>query len=83
MTTESIPGLGEANGIFVRADGTRLITTTKNTLALHLPPSGMLATIAGNKDDEDAMFQDGQGTDACFGCPSRMTVDLGLSLIHI
>ena len=51
VTTESIPGLGGVNGIFVRADGTRLFTTL--TTLMQLPRSGMLATIAGDKNEED------------------------------
>ena len=47
--TESIPGLVVVHGIFVRADGTRLFTTSKDTLALHLPPSGFSGDHRGGQ----------------------------------
>ena len=67
--------------MLVRADGTRLVTTTKDALALHLPSTDSWATIAGDKDDEDEGFKDGQGTDACFSSPGRITVDHGVNIV--
>ena len=46
VTTESIPRLGFMNGMFVRADDTRLFTAD-HTLALHNPSTGVLSTVAG------------------------------------
>ena len=44
--------MGLINGIFVLADGTRLVTTAEHTLLL-IAPSGRLATIAGEDAEED------------------------------
>jgi hypothetical protein len=72
VTTESITGLGDVYGMFVLADGTRLFTTSKHTLDLQLPSTGMPATIAGRKEDG---FEDGKGADARFASPDGFTVD--------
>ena len=81
VTTESIPGLGEVNGMFVRADGTRLFSTNMDTL-LQLPPSGMLSTIAGNSEEE-AGYEDGAGIAARLSQPEGMTVDLGGNIVLV
>ena len=72
VTTVTIPGLGVPCGIFVLADGTRLFSSGKTIL--QLPPSGRLATIAGNPEEEGAL-KDGQGIFARFNGPNRLTVD--------
>jgi hypothetical protein len=58
--------------MFVLGDGTRLFSSG-NTI-LQLPPSGRLATIAGNPE-EDGALKDGQGIFARFNAPNRLTVD--------
>jgi len=68
-----VPGLGVPNGMFVMADGNRLVSTSKHTLQL-LTPAGQLALIAGD-EDEDAGFEDGKGANARFNFPNGMTVD--------
>ena len=57
VTSEAVPGLGGVNGMFVRGDGTRLFSSNKNTLLLHLPSAGMLTLVAGNHKDG---FKDGE-----------------------
>jgi hypothetical protein len=59
--------------MFVLGDGTRLFSSG-NTI-LQLPPSGRLATIAGDPQDEEGAFKDGQGIFARFNAPNRLTVD--------
>jgi hypothetical protein len=73
VTTVTIPGLGLTNGIFVLGDGTRLFSSAHDTI-LQLPPSGRLATIAGNPEEAGAL-KDGQGIFARFNGPNRLTVD--------
>ena len=65
-TTVTIPGMGLLNGVFVLADGTRLVTTDEHTL-LQIPPSGRLATVAGTAtaaqdeaEDESAKWISGR-----------------------
>ncbi len=48
VITLAVPGLSEANGIFMLAEGTCLFSSLMKTI-LQLAPSGRLATIAGNK----------------------------------
>ena len=43
VATVTIPGMGVPDGIFVLADGTRLVVTAQHTL-LQIAPSGRLAT---------------------------------------
>ena len=76
--TESIPGPGWVRGMFVRADGTRLLTTP--TTLMQLPPSGMLATIAGDPEENEG-FQDGEGIGARFNLPDAFTVDRGGNIV--
>jgi hypothetical protein len=55
VSTLEVPGLGEPNGLFVMADGTRLVAahnSTLNRLQL-LTPAGLLARLAGDEDDDD------------------------------
>ena len=73
VTTLAVPGLSQAHGILLLADGTRLFSSSKNTF-LHLAPSGRLATIAGNKD-EVGELKDGKGISARFNYPVGSTVD--------
>ncbi len=73
VATLAVPGLGKTNGIFVLADGTRLVSSTKKTIFVLLPSSG-LATLAGNKD-EVGELKDGEGISARFKLPSGLTVD--------
>ena len=74
VSTLEVPGLGGVIGLFVMADGTRLVSTVQNTLQL-LTPAGQLALIAGD-EDEDAGLEDGKGANARFGDgPCGMTVD--------
>ena len=73
VSTLEVPGLGRPHGMFVMADGTRLVSTEQHTLQL-LTPAGQLALIAGG-EDEDAGFEDGKGANARFNCPCGMTVD--------
>lgn len=79
MSRESIPGVGCVKGMFLRADGTRVFTTS--TTLLQLPPSGMPATIAGDKDVKDESPEDGQGPDACFSNVSDFKVDRGSTIV--
>ena len=72
VTTVTIPGLGTPDGMFVLGDGTRLFSSG-NTI-LQLAPSGRLATIAGNPE-EDGALKDGQGIFARFNWPACLTVD--------
>ena len=72
VTTVTIPGLGMPTGMFVLGDGTRLFSSG-NTI-LQLTPSGRLATIAGNPE-EDGALKDDQGIFARFNGPNRLTVD--------
>jgi sugar lactone lactonase YvrE len=59
----------------VLADGNRLVaSSSKSTIFLQLPPSGRLATLAGNKD-EGGQLKDGDGISARFKCPFGLTVD--------
>ena len=73
VTTVTIPGLGSPEGIFVLADGTRLFSSGHTIL--QLPPSGRLATIAGDPQEEEGALKDGQGIFARFNCPEGLTVD--------
>ena len=74
VTTVTIPGLGAPDGIFVLGDGTRLFSS--GPTILQLAPSGRLATIAGDpQDEEGVVVKDGQGIFARFNCPARLTVD--------
>ena len=57
VTTVTIPGLGQPSGVFVLADGTRLVSSGHTIL--QLPPSGRLATIAGVEGEKG--FKDGAG----------------------
>jgi sugar lactone lactonase YvrE len=76
VTTVTIPGLGEPDGMFVLGDGTRLFSSSSHTI-LQLTPSGRLSTIAGNPEDEDGevVCKDGQGIFARFNGPEGLTVD--------
>ena len=80
VSTESTPGMGRANGVFVQADGARLLTTDKDTVDMHLPSAGFWATIAGNSEEVGG-FEDGQGTGARFNSPDGITVDLGGDIV--
>ena len=99
VTTDTIPGMGKPNGIFVLADGTRLVVTDEHTL-LQIPPSGRLATIAGyaenevdaeeDEDEEDhetrnmiGGFLDARGTRARFNNPDAITVDRAGSAVVV
>jgi hypothetical protein len=67
----------------VLADGTGLVSTTQNT-RLSLSPSGRLALIAGDEDEDatsydSANFKDGEGARARFFEPCGMTVDTSWS----
>jgi sugar lactone lactonase YvrE len=74
VTTVTIPGLGGIDGIFVLGDGTRLFSSSSNMI-LQLPPSGRLATIAGDPQEEEGALKDGKGISARFNGPCRLTVD--------
>jgi len=97
VTTVTIPGIGPDDGIFVLADGTRLVTAGHHIL-LQIAPSGRLATIAGyaekdkdaeeiEEDEEDENenmkggFLDARGTCARFKDPCGMTVDRAGSVV--
>jgi len=95
VTTDTISGMGLPNGIFVLADGTRLVTTEQHTL-LQIPLSGRLATIAGyadaekDEDEEEAEvgnmvggFLDARGTRARFNIPYGITVDRAGSVVVV
>ena len=80
VSTLEVPGLGLLSGMFVMSDGNCLVSTTSlrdkylaDTLQL-LTPTGQLALIAGD-EDEDRFFEDGKGANARFYCPNGMTVD--------
>jgi hypothetical protein len=73
VSTLEVPGLGKPIGLFVMADGTRLVCN----LAEHVSaatPAGWLFSIAGDKD-VDGGFEDGTVPSARFNCPGGMTVD--------
>ena len=74
VTTVTIPGLGAPNGMFVLGDGTRLFSSSNDTI-LQLTPSGRLSTIAGNPLEEEGALKDGQGIFARFNGPGGLTVD--------
>ena len=74
VTTLAVPGLGVPYGIFVLADGNRLVSSRKNTIFLQLPASGRLATLAGNKD-EGGELKGGNGISARFNGPYGLAVD--------
>ena len=73
VTTLAVPGLGRPEGMFVLADGTRLVSSLNKTI-LHLPPSGRLSTIAGNRG-KGGELRDGADTLARFKHPIGLTVD--------
>ena len=73
VSTLEVPGLGQPYGMFVMADGTRLVSTEQHTLQL-LTPAGQLALIARG-EDEDAGFENGKGANARFNNPCGITVD--------
>jgi len=74
VTTLAVPGLGLPRGIFVLADGNRLVASASKNTIFQLPPSGRLATLAGNKD-EGGELKDGEGISARFNGPYGLTVD--------
>jgi hypothetical protein len=74
VTTIAVPGLGLPQDIFVLADGNRLVTSGSKNSISQLPPSGRLATLAGNKD-EGGELKDGDGISARFKTPYGLTVD--------
>jgi hypothetical protein len=67
VTTLDIPGFGQPSGIFVLADGTRLISSSNKTI-LQFPPSGRLTTIAGY-EGEPGELKDGRGGLSRFNGP--------------
>ena len=73
VTKLAVPGHSLTNGIFVLADGTRLVSSSKKTIFVVLPSSG-LATLAGNKD-EVGELKDGEGISARFKDVAGLTVD--------
>jgi hypothetical protein len=73
VTTLAVPGLGKTNGMFVLADGTRLLSSLMKTILLLLP-SGRLTTLAGNIG-EVGELKDGEGVSARFKSPLGLTVD--------
>ena len=73
VTTLAVPGLGKTIGIFVLANGIRLVSSAKKTIFVLLSSSG-LVTLAGNKD-EVGELKDGEGTSARFKGPAGLTVD--------
>ena len=74
VTTLAVPGLGQPLGIFVLADGNRLVASASKNTIFQLPPSGRLATLAGNKG-ELGELKDGDGIFARFKTPYGLTVD--------
>jgi sugar lactone lactonase YvrE len=74
VTTLAVRGLGKPRGIFVLADGNRLVASSSKKTIFQLPPSGRLATLAGNKD-ELGNLKDGDGISARFKVPFGLTVD--------
>ena len=61
VSTLEVPGLGHPRGMFVMADGTRLVSTEQHTLQL-LTPAGQLALVVGGEDeDHDATLVDCRG----------------------
>jgi len=80
VATLAIPGLGTPTGIFVLSDGTRLVSSSENTI-LQIPPSGRLSTIAGNPLDDDGGPKDGQGLYANFSTPVGLTVDMSGNVV--
>jgi secreted PhoX family phosphatase len=64
----------------VLADGTRLVSSKKNTIFVLLPSWGRLATIAGNKDEVEGL-KDGEGISARFNSPLGLTVDRACNVV--
>jgi streptogramin lyase len=61
-------------GIFVFADGNRLVASASKNTIFQLPPSGWLSPIAG-KRGELGELKDGEGIAARFNTPYGLTVD--------
>jgi streptogramin lyase len=74
VTTLAVPGLGQPRGIFVLADGNRLVSSCSKKTIFQLPPSGRLATLAGNHS-ELGELKDGESIAARFKTPYGLTVD--------
>ena len=74
VTTLPVPGLGVPRGIFVLADGTRLVSSSNEKIFVLLPSWGRLTTLAGNKDEVEEL-KDGEGISTRFKDTSVLTVD--------
>jgi hypothetical protein len=74
VTTLAVPGLGMSTGIFVLADGNRLVASASKDAIFLLPPSGRLATLAGNQI-ELGELKDGESIAARFSTPYGLSVD--------
>ena len=80
VTTLAVPGLGQPQGIFVLADGNRLVVSASKNTVFQLPPSGRLATLAGNRG-EGGRLKDGEGILARFHFPHGLTVDRASNVV--
>ena len=74
VTTLAVPGLGQPTGIFVLADGNRLVASSSEDTIFQLPPSDRLATLTGNRC-ELGELKDGEGIAARFNPPYDLKVD--------
>jgi DNA-binding beta-propeller fold protein YncE len=74
VTTLAVPGLGQPHGIFVLADGNRLVSSCSKNTIFQLPPSGWMSPIAG-KQGELEKLKDGEGISAHFNGLYGLTVD--------
>ena len=78
VTTAALPLSGDPRGVFVQADGTRLMGTSEDTV-LALSRSGRPAVIAGSESEDG--FEDGKGASARFNEPYGLTVDAAGSIV--
>ena len=78
VATVALPPYVDPNGLFVQADGTRLMSTTMNTI-LVLSRSGRPAVVAGSEGKRG--WKDGSGTKARFDAPCGLTVDKAGSIV--
>jgi len=62
VTSVTITGLGEPEGLFVLADGTRLVIA--EITLLFIAPSGWLSTVAGCDDKDEHVYSTGAFLDA-------------------
>jgi len=77
-----------ANGIFVLANGTRLFSASWPGTIMQGEPSGWLAVIAGNDDEEFMEWggedgEDGEGITSRFSLPRGLTIDRAGNMVVV